>query len=58
MILSYGSGLGRALVILEDDIFSYVPEPNYTHFQQKISVKSFKNVFRIFEQKFPSEFEF
>ena len=25
--------------------FSYVPEPNYTNFQQKISMKSFKNDF-------------
>ena len=35
MILSCGSGLGRALILKEGDDFSYVPEPNYTNFQQK-----------------------
>ena len=45
MILSGGSGLGRALILKEGDVFSNVPEPNYTNFQQKITMKSFKNDF-------------
>ena len=33
------------------ECFSYVPEPNYTNFQQKISMKSFKNDFLNFCEK-------
>ena len=45
MILSCGSGLGRALIHKEGDVFSNVPKPNYTDFQQKFTLKSFKNDF-------------
>ena len=34
-----------SLIVIEGDIFSYVPVPNYTNFQQKITKKSFKNDF-------------
>ena len=36
--------------------FSYVPEPNYTNFQQKISMKSFRNDFDNFCENVPTEF--
>ena len=58
MIPSYGSGQGRALILKEGDVFSYVPEPNYTDFQQNITMKGIRNDFLNFELKFPTEFEF
>ena len=45
MILSCGRGLGQALILKEGDVFSYVPEPKYTGFQQKITIYSFGNDF-------------
>ena len=38
-------GLGAGPLLIEGDAFSYVPEPNYTDFQQKITMKSFRNDF-------------
>ena len=45
MTLSCGRGKGRALIVIEGDIFFYVPVPNYTNFKQKILKKSFRNDF-------------
>ena len=43
MLLSCGGGQGRDHIPLEGDVFSYVPEANYTDFQQKITMKTFTN---------------
>ena len=50
MLLSCGSDLGRALILKEGDVFSNVPEPHHTYFQQK------KNTMKIFRNDFGKSF--
>ena len=45
MILSYGRGLGLAHILNYGDVFSHVPDPQYTDFQQNNLVESFRNDF-------------
>ena len=40
-----GGARGGPLILKEGDAFSYVPEPKYTDFQQKITSESFRNDF-------------